>query len=95
MITIKNQGYISLYVTEIKELYFTSFYVAFHVILCRIYASRISRIAPHYTSFYVSFHVILSWKFISYSFMPFRIEERRNRFKMPRSSIERHLSEVF
>ena len=39
MITIKNQGYISLHVTEIKDLhymYFTSFYVTFHVILCCI-----------------------------------------------------------
>ena len=35
MIKIKNQGYISLHVTEIKELhytYFTSFHVVFHVI---------------------------------------------------------------
>ena len=35
----KNQGYISLHVTEINDLHcthFTSFHVAFYVILCRI-----------------------------------------------------------
>ena len=49
----------------------------------------------HITSFYVSFHVILSWKFIAWSFIPFSIEERRNRVQMPSSSIEHHLSGAF
>ena len=40
--------------------------------------ARISCIAPHIASFYISFHVISSWKFRAYSFMAFRIEERRN-----------------
>ena len=31
MIKIKNQGYISLHVTKIKELHFTSFHIAFHL----------------------------------------------------------------
>ena len=57
--------------------------------------TRISCIAPYVTSFYVSFYVISSWKFIAYSFMTFRIEERRKRVKMPHSSIGRHLSEAF
>ena len=67
MIKIKNQGYISWHVTEINDLYFTSFHVIFHVILCDIlrhfmlyfthfivhiaYIARISR-----TSFHVAFH---------------------------------------
>ena len=46
MITIKNQGYISLHVTEINDLHFMSFHVACHFIL-------------HCTSFYVTFHIIL------------------------------------
>ena len=62
---------------------------------CISWTAHISCIVPHSTSFYVSFHVILSWKFIAYSFMPFRIEERRNRVKTPNSSIGRHLNEVF
>ena len=132
MITIDNQrskiqGYISLYVIEIKNSrlhliacnrnersalhalhiarhfmhHCTSFHVAFCIIsyhnsyislhtshtshtrhACRaIRSSRtacISCIAPYVASFYVSFHVILSWKFIAYSFIPFRNEERRN-----------------
>ena len=57
MIKIKNQGYISLHVTEINELYFTSFHVTFHVfhvISCCI--SRHSML--YFTSFHVTFHVI-------------------------------------
>ena len=66
---------------------------------CRAFRiSRIARIpciAPHSASFYVSFYVILSWKFIAYSFIPFRIKERRNRVKTSHSSIERRLSGTF
>ena len=53
--TIKNQGYISLHVTEINDLHcthFTSFHVAFHVISCGI--SR--HFMLHFTSFHVIFH---------------------------------------
>ena len=57
--------------------------------------TRISCIAPYVASFYVSFHVILSWKFIAYSFIPFRSEESRKRVKTAHSSIERHLSGAF
>ena len=150
MITInnqrsKNQGYISLYVIEIKKNsrlhliacnrnersalhalhtarhfmhHFTSFHVAFHIISCHISyisshashtshirhaccAIRISRtaliscIAAYVASFYVSFHIISSWKFIAYSFIPFRSKERRKRVKTAYSSIERLPSEAF
>ena len=47
--------------------------------------ARISCIAPYITSFYVSFHVIFSWKFIAYSFIPFRSEESRKRVKTAHS----------
>ena len=57
--------------------------------------ARISHIAPYVASFYVSFHVILSWKFIAYSFIPFRSEESRKRVKTAHSSIERLPSEAF
>ena len=65
-IKIKNQGYILLHVTEIKDLHCTSFYVAFHVI-----SHRISRIAHfmHCTAYHVilciiSCHFIMRIHFI-------------------------------
>ena len=57
--------------------------------------ARISCIAPYIKSFSVSFHVISSWKFIAYSSMTFRIEERRKRVKTPHYSIGRRLNEAF
>ena len=55
----------------------------------------ISCIAPYVASFYVSFHVISLWKFIAYSFIPFRSEESRKWVKTAHSSIECHLSGAF
>ena len=46
MIMIKNQGYISLHVTEIKDLHC----IAFHVILCCI--------SHHFMLYFTPFHVI-------------------------------------
>ena len=82
-------SYISLYTSHASHVHHT----------CRAFriarTACISCIAPHITSFYVSFHVILSWKFIAYSFIPFRSEERRKQVKTAHSSIERLPSEVF
>ena len=97
-------SHISLHALHASHTYhacrtFNAFHASHAYHAC--HASRILRttciscIAPHSTSFYVSFHVISSWKFITYSFMALRIEERRNRVKTPHSSIGRHLSEAF
>ena len=53
MIKIKNQGYISLHVTEIKELHFTSFHVAFHAYHAFHVLHHISR---HFMYHFMSFH---------------------------------------
>ena len=56
MIKIKNQGYISLHVTEINELRFTSFHVIFYVISCRTSFHVARHFMLYFTSFYVIFH---------------------------------------
>ena len=63
--------------------------------ICISRTAHISCIAAYVASFYVSFHVILSWKFIAYSFIPFRSEECRKQVKTAHFSIERLPSEAF
>ena len=83
MITIKNQGYISLHVTEIKDmhcisrhfmLYFTSFHVAYHTFHCthRMHHTHITHVAHFAFHAHRAFHALhhIAYHFM-YHFMSF------------------------